>query len=346
MTVPTQNVPDPNGTDWQQPPWDQRMTWTPLLQYDPTSATGGLKRGYIRQAYANTTGSLQPVQRTFSFLYNPSSVSVSHTVSTSDGAYDPAVRPAIDPGTVLLPTGATVSLSLLLDRTYEVSNPANFGANGTISGSVGELGVAADINALYALCGILHLQNTSPSMPSTVVPGLTAATNSQKAEAIAIQVVKSERPNIDKASTASGLKAYVTQDSIKFFQKEAPNRQLAADIIKQLTAAGLSVSDLPTKADSITLPTPAQLATNPTYGPAVPVQAFGYMTPEPVVVVLGEQRGSWSPVLQYYGFINNLDIEYTHWTQRLVPMRAAVSLTVNLMATQSNQIASMIGGGP
>lgn len=350
MTVPTQNVPDPYGTDWQQPPWDQRITYTPLLQYDPTSATGGLKRGYIRQAYSTTTSGPTPSQRMFTFLYNPSSVSVSHAVSTSVAAYDPAVRPAIDPGTVLLPTGATVSFSLLLDRTYEVSNPANFATNSLDANSVGELGVAADINALYAIVGILHLQTTSPALPSTVIPGLPgSATNTQKAEAIALQVIQSEGPSSAKAAIDSGLQAYVTQTQLKFFQTQSSYKQLAADIIQQLSAAGLSVSDLPTTAPknppSSLGGTTTTAPPTTTFGPAQPVQAFGYMTAEPVVLVLGEQRGAWSPVLQYYGFINNIDIEYSHWTQRLVPMRAAVSITINLMATQSSQLASMVGGG-
>jgi hypothetical protein len=275
----------------------------------------------------------------FTFLYNPSSVSVAHTVSTSDAAFDPAVRPITDPGTVLLPTGASVSFSLLLDRTYEVSNPENFGSTGL--SSAGELGVAADINALYAIVGILHLQTTTPGVPSTAGP---AQTNSQKAENIAIQVVKSENSSIDKRATSAGLSSYVTQLQLKIYQSEASTKQLAADIIQQLSAAGLSSSDLPTQ------PTKTPTTTTPPagtiYGPTVPVQAFGYMTVEPVVLVLGEQRGSWSPVLQYYGYINNISIEYTHWSQRLVPMRCSVDITMLLMATQSNQLASMVGGGP
>lgn len=342
MTVPTQNVPDPTGTDWQQPPWDQRITYTPLLQYDPTSATGGLKRGYLRQAYTTTTSGPTPTQRTFAFLYNPSSVSVSHTISTSDAAYDPAVRPILDPGTTLLPTGASVSFSLLLDRTYEVSNPANFGTSTIDANGVGELGVAADINTLYALVGILHLQTSSPSLPSTVITGLSGLTNTQKAEAIAVAVIRQEGAPIVSPPSAG---SWVTSDFIKTFQQEAGTKQLAQDIITQLTAAGLSVSDLPGFPTSAVPATINQLPTQALgQGPAQPVQAFGYMTMEPVVLVLGEQRGSWSPVLQYYGYINDLNIEYTHWSQRMVPMRCSVDITLNLMATQSNQLASMIGG--
>ena len=36
-------------------------------------------------------------------------------------------------------------------------------------------------------------------------------------------------------------------------------------------------------------------------------------------------------VLRYYGFISNLDIEYTHFTQNMVPNRATVGITLQLM---------------
>lgn len=41
--------------------------------------------------------------------------------------------------------------------------------------------------------------------------------------------------------------------------------------------------------------------------------------------------------LHYYGYVSSWDVTYTHWTQYMVPMRAAVDITFNLLPPPSKQ---------
>lgn len=52
----------------------------------------------------------------------------------------------------------------------------------------------------------------------------------------------------------------------------------------------------------------------------------GPMTYVPVYVVIGTS-------LSYYGVIQSLDLQYTHWTQEMIPSRCQVTVTVTLLPT-------------
>jgi hypothetical protein len=52
----------------------------------------------------------------------------------------------------------------------------------------------------------------------------------------------------------------------------------------------------------------------------------GPMVNTPAYAVIGSS-------LSYYGFITELDVQYTHWTQSMVPQRGQVSVTMNLLPT-------------
>src|ERR1044071_3125265 len=306
-----------------------------------------LQRGYIKQSAGNSAGSSAQTTsssgfvtdpRTVQFLYNPSSISVNHSISTGDVSLDPSKRSTLDPGQVVGSTGATLSFSLLFDRTYEVSNPDNFGTR------LGEQGVAVDVNAIYALTGILQLQSVNP-VPLT--PTLNAQQNrsltQDKAEAIAKQVVQE-----DKATYYYGIDPnLITQATLATLQSSGgPYQKVGSDITKKLLAAGLNVTDLPVDANAAKNGSGSGTGTSPQNPPGWPfvsgyaanTQAFGYMTVQPVIVVFGTQRQSWNPCLQYYGYINSLNIEFAHWTQNMVPSRAAVSIEVNLFPSTVDQL--------
>lgn len=349
MATPTQTVDDPWNTGWAQPAFDPRILSLPLLM---PGATGGanIQRGFIKQANPNTqasgsasitqgTGFVQP-PRMLQFLYNPSSVSVSHQVSTTDAAIDPSLRSAVDDGTVVGQTGATCSFSLLFDRTYEVSDSANFGQQ------LGELGVAVDINALYALTGILQLTQSSTTN-SVSTPVLTP--NQSKADAVAQQYLTT-------ASAGAGygvggfipftiqeiIAGSVTEPGYTTAENKDLNNSLLSGLTKKLQSAGYTIADLPPSDNPKATTTPANppgypFAANPLLGPA----AFGYMLVEPVIVVFGQQRGTWNPTVQYYGYIDSMNITYAHWTQSMVPVRAAVDIEMTLFATTVDAMTQM-----
>lgn len=334
----TSNVADPTGADWQQPPFDPRITYTPLLQYDAVGASGALSHGYIREA--TTGGGMPGSARYVRFLYNPSTISVSHGISTSDASYDPSLRPTTDDGVVVWPTGATVSFDLLFDRTYETSDTGRFSRTSTDSFSRGaELGVQVDINALYAICGILQTRQGAPLTHASSGP----TTRAGKAELIAQTYIRSLSD--DKLPDFLRQDKFVTQETIHKLNKDRFSLLIAAQIATQLTDANLSLSDLPTTEDPSILtdttpnaPSDANTAPSTGYG-------YGYMTIKEIVAVIGEQRGSSSGVLRYYGYINSLNITYTHFTQRMVPVRASVSLSIALLPADSSQLDQLTGVG-
>lgn len=340
----TKIIEDPGGDSWNQAPFDSRITTFPMLSTGSGNTAKQLSQGYIREVLDSTTAtpgvSASMQARQLTFLYNPSSLSVSHQISTSDAAADPSYRTPVDQsiGTILGATGTSVGFTLLFDRTYEVSNPGNFGTR------LAELGCAVDVNALYAITGILN--SMSPTDISNLGIGTSAngtltsnplTANNSKAEAIAQSVVKQtpQNPNnpLGKVDTS-----YVTQATIADLTANDITKQLlAAKIVKALQAANLSTSDLPTSPPSTASPTVTNLLPAGDY--------FGYMQMKRVIAVFGTQRKSWNPALEYYGWINSMNIEYTHWTQNMVPVRCAVDISMNLWGTPVDKVTSVANGG-
>ncbi|MER5754293.1 hypothetical protein [Streptomyces sp. NPDC002088] len=64
----------------------------------------------------------------------------------------------------------------------------------------------------------------------------------------------------------------------------------------------------------------------------------GPMLSNPVFVVIGS-------TLSYYGIIQSLNVQYTHWTQSMIPTRCQVDITVTLLPTPTggNKYAPIIG---
>ena len=167
---------------YPQASFDPRILKLPLMQGQvpnstPTgnpTATQGLLRGYIKQD--TTNGRLYSDKNALyacAFLYNPSTVEITHGI---DGAATSLVNPQYarnsnDNGTYLIGLQANLSFSLLFDRTYEVNSLAPTSTGNTSSSNYLNdliygpnctaivddprlIGVLADINALYRICGI------------------------------------------------------------------------------------------------------------------------------------------------------------------------------------------------
>lgn len=71
------------------------------------------------------------------------------------------------------------------------------------------------------------------------------------------------------------------------------------------------------------------------------VQYGGVMMYTQVLVYLGDTNRS----LRFYGLIQSLAIDYTHWTQLMVPQRATVSVSITLLPTPSKSSGSGTGFG-
>lgn len=360
----TQTIDDPTGNGWEQPPFDSRISTLAMLQNNPGSQNatnsahpnvankGGIERGFIKQAPQNAAAaSTQTTSasgflvapRTVYFLYNPSSVNVSHAINLSDPTLDPSLRSVADPGQVGGPTGATVDFSLYFDRTYETSNPENFGTR------LGEKGVAVDIEALYAMTGILQLQNPSAAtLPSPFLPQVSGSDNTGKAENIAKQwVTELNQGNLpsDPVFTIQDILNGTTKSPSGSPETEA-DKAAKQQLEKRLKAAGLSLSDLPPNPDFVNVVntdpnTPSSSIFVGSSALGLQQQRFGFMTMNPVVVVFGRQRATWSPTVEYYGYISSMSIEYAHWTQNMVPSRCAVSITLTLLSMTVDQMTQI-----
>lgn len=234
---PTGMQPGDPGTDFKTNTFDGRIRSIPSYVPGKNAGPGyNLWYGSIFSAFPKNgpNGTLY----TLNFMYNPSTVQVSHSLDASNALMPSYTRSDYDTGTPLVGSGGALSFSLLFDRTYETSD-SSYG--GSIQG---ELGVGADIQVLYNLVGV----NTPQ------VTWWNAGEEEKKYE--------------NGASSVLGT--------------------------MQMNPVWVRFSQ-----------------TNASFSKAVP-----YMTR-----------------LVYFGYISAIGISYTHFTQRMVPVRCAVSLSMQLMST-------------
>jgi len=223
------------GTNISDNTFDARIQAIPSYQKtDEGGVNYKLYRGYMVTAFQKgQTGRYYILN----FLYNPSTVQVSHGIDAANQVMPPYTRSDLDTGTPLIAAGGTLSFSLLFDRTYEMSDPSQWN---TIPGTYG---VMADIHVLYNLCGI----NT--------------------------------KQQVWTSSTASDAASSQTADNI------------------------------------------------------------GIMQMNPCWVHFNQARHLYADKLppmsrmSYFGYLNSLDIQYTHFSQRMTPVRCAVGISMQLMST-------------
>jgi hypothetical protein len=212
--------------------FDPRIQSIPSYLPGERGSSWGLKRGYMVTAFPKgKSGKFYMLN----FLYNPSTVQVSHGIDAANQVMPDYTRSDLDDGVPLVAAGGTLNFSLLFDRSYEMSDPSKFD---TVAGTYG---VMADIHVLYNLVGI-----NTPVKPS---------------------------PTAD-TETSTDVK-----------------------------------------------------------------NAIGVMQMHPVWCRFGQARTSMRDKLpslsrmEYLGYVASLDITYTHFTQRMTPVRCAVSITMQLMST-------------
>jgi hypothetical protein len=259
-----------------------------IWRYAPTALASdpsysGLFRGYIESSSTATGGQKSPTNPqgsySLSFLYNPSTVSVSHSLSASDQMYPPYLRSAADTGIPLRTSGGTVGFSLLFDRTYEVWD-------GRVGDLAHDLGVLLDVHVLYGLTGI-----TTP-----------LSTNQQS------QLSGSSAPLLGPPSGVAG----------------SPYG----------TGATSSDSDVTNLQNALSV---------------TPNAVTGTMQMYPVWAVLAGVSSAYSgsgqawqtlpdiSLMRYFGYIEQITVDFTHFTQRLIPFRCAVGITIQLMASAGYQ---------
>lgn len=128
-------------------PFDPRITSIPTVVY-AGDYSEDLTRGWIIQDKA-----VGGVRYRCNFLYNPSTVSVSHSVNTNVIADENAINPYdVTAQDFLLPLQQSVSFSLLFDRTYELWDPSKL--SGAAKDNVPTMGVSWDVQSLYKITGI------------------------------------------------------------------------------------------------------------------------------------------------------------------------------------------------
>ncbi|WP_063728974.1 hypothetical protein [Streptomyces sp. RTd22] len=127
------------------PKFDSRMTSVPRLGLQRHPQT--YWRGAILQG-APLVGPSAKSGRRVDFLFNPTTISVSHSAS----AVLSADQRSTD-GNYLGASGiGQLSFSLLYDRTYELTG--GFGKNGVSSEGAEVRGVLADVDAFYYVTGV------------------------------------------------------------------------------------------------------------------------------------------------------------------------------------------------
>lgn len=223
------------GTGIYDNSFDNRIQNIPSYLPGETGGTNyGLIRGYMVTAFPKgQTGRFYMLN----FLYNPSTVQVSHSLDAANQVMPAYTRSDQDKGTPLTAAGGSLSFSLLFDRSYEMSDPTQFN---TVEGTYG---VMADIHVLYNLVGINMKQQVWSSATSS-----------------------------DAASTETG------------------------DVV-------------------------------------------GIMQMNPVWVHFNQARHRFADKLpnmsrmSYFGYLSSVDISYTHFTQRMTPVRCAVAISMQLMST-------------
>lgn len=247
------------------PAFDKRILRLAKLQGTGTSA---FQRGFLLTATRKTPSVATKKAKRYrvNFLYNPSDITVSHSVNLDNNAtaLPQELRSDFDQGQVLGVTGSSLSFSLLFDRTYECANPEIWNR------PEAAMGCYADVVTIYGLVGI-------------------------------------SEPTLTPAAT-----------QIPYAPGQGPNN------------SGVGKGPL---------------APSTTTSNANAEQKYGIMKLNPVFAVFCPVRtldssgfSTGVSMMRYYGYINSLSVQYTHWTQRMVPTRCVVSISMALLMTDKNLV--------
>lgn len=162
----------------ENPPFHPNILNIPFRQVGVTN-TGGtdtvqgtsneqLYRGVIASRLQNG----QSQQFKVNFLYNPSTISESRSLDLNNNILPGYARNPDDPGKYATGLNATVSFSLLFDRTFELWDSAY------VNTDAGRYGISVDTNAFYNLLNVNQINTQSPVATGGSVPVDTTTTYS------------------------------------------------------------------------------------------------------------------------------------------------------------------------
>lgn len=251
------------------PAFDKRILRLSRVEGTQTTA---FQRGFLVTATRQNPSIAGQTQKKYrvNFLYNPSDLSESRSVNidSNGSVLPPSLKSDADVGQPLGVTGATITFSLLFDRTYEVANPEIWNR------PEAAMGCYADISAMFGLTGI-----SEPTL----------------------------RPSTTQIPYAPG---------------QGPNN------------SGVTTTPGPLPSTSST--TSANAPPEQTYGIMKIIPVFAVFCPVRTLDPAGFSTGV--SMMRYYGYINSLGIAYTHWTQRMIPVRCAITVTMALLMTDRNLV--------
>jgi hypothetical protein len=274
---------------------------TPYVQPENTNnrEKTKLRRGYM--VSAGKDYNFDKKRYRVDFLYNPSEVAMSHTLDGQVAGATFAHNPA-DPGKALSPVNTSCAFNLLFDRTFETAQHSD------VQWSVQQRGVLVDIDALYSLVGI-----------NQVIPKDSEAWEDEEEE-------PSYTKSTDIADSAAASNDALTEST----------HGAAAGVEAQANAAGAAANkEIEEKNKAIRAAKKAAAAAKKKADAELEMMGFdpnekvrdvsGIMGMMPIKVIFGEPSERY---LTFYGYIQSLDINYTHWTQNMTPSRASASISM------------------
>lgn len=265
-TSTTKTTAQKSITTLTQPPFDPRIRTVhqPFLAGDAR-----FDRGFMvwDEALTGSVGGYSAGSPpSVSFLFNPSTVQASYSISNSSSANSTmifGVPPAGGGGVPYVQLQQSMSFTIMFDRTYELNSPNAAGSG--VGSDVAAMGCEVDVRAMKQFTGMFSNQN-SPTSGFYTGGSAAAATNTEG---------------------------------------------VAPQTLVQSTGVGVG---------------PQQ----------------GLMLMIPSYVYFGSSLlGGTS---QYYGYVEEWDVQYTHYTSFMVPIRCVVDISYTLLPIPSAAAAEYTSG--
>lgn len=142
----------------ENPPFHPNILNLPMRQISATnlSPDTALYRGMMQTRATQNVSAQGNNQYRVNFLYNPSTINESRSLDLDNKVLPSYARRPDDPGQYATGLNATLSFSLLFDRTFELWD-ASYGNT-----DAGKYGVSVDVNAFYNMLNINQLNTASP----------------------------------------------------------------------------------------------------------------------------------------------------------------------------------------
>lgn len=126
---------------------------------------GQLQRGRLVGGAGAYFGSSTNISYIVNFLYNPASIYESRGIDMNNAVLPSTAKNYGDPGQYATGLNTAINFSLLFDRTFELWDSSYS------SSLAGIYGCRADVEALFNLCGVNQVTQTTASIPSVAKGG-------------------------------------------------------------------------------------------------------------------------------------------------------------------------------